>query len=144
MRSFKLWFAMAAVLCGLVAVVALTQSGCLHTQRTSANETAPSRGSSPATAREGEEQNDGDELQQPLLREFGRALDDAPDLGNSDRDEAWEILREADPILTQIKEENRKGIEAANQPPKLQPQRRKQPKPAEDAPETADQPQPET
>jgi hypothetical protein len=132
---------MAAVLCGLVAVVALTQSGCL---RTSANETAPSRGSSPAPAREGEERDDNDELQQPLLQEFGRALDDAPDLGSSDRDEAWEILREADPILTQIKEENRKGIEAANQPPKLQPQRSKKPKQAEDAPETTDQQQPET
>lgn len=148
MKSSKLRYTMAAILGSLVAAVALTQAGCLRTQPSSADEAAPS-GDSPSGFPNpaGKKPTDGrpagsNELQQPLLREFGKALDNAPDLGNSDRNEAWRILKEADPILTRIKEENRRGIEEANRPPRIEFQRGKKPKPSENAPETEDQKQP--
>ena len=145
MRSFKLRYTMGAILCSLVAAVTLTQTGCPQTQHTSADETAPGRESPPVarTAAGQQPAGESDELQQPLLREFGEALDNAPALEQSDRNEAWRILKEADPILTRIKEENRKAIEEANRPPRIKPQQGKKPKPSEDAPETKDQKQPE-
>ncbi len=143
MRLPKLWRAAPAILAGLVAVAALTQAGCLHTQPGNADERKEGA-RAPAGQRPGAaEPAESGELQQPLLRELGKAVDDAKDVEDSDRNEAWKILKEADPILTQIKEENRKAIEAANQPPRLQPQRSKKPKPSEEAPEPEGEKEPE-
>jgi hypothetical protein len=156
--------AMTAILASFLAAVVLAQAGCLRTQPSSADETAPEAGPPPATApptgeedvaedsegngsegespqggdEAGEEPASSDELQQPLLRELGKALDNAPDLEESERNEAWEILREADPVLTRIKEENRRAIEAANQPPKIKYQRSMKPEKAEEAEQAPD------
>ena len=80
MRLPKFRHPMAAILGSLVAVVALTQTGCLRTEHSSADETAPG-GESPLAAptRGGEqpvrgESDQSDELRQPLLRELGEAL----------------------------------------------------------------------
>jgi len=138
MRSFKLRNAVATILASLVTAAALSQAGCLQTQPSNADEAARggASGADRTAARErsaeGESGQSG-ELQQPLLRAFGDALDDASDLKDSERDEAWKILKEADPVLTQIKEENRKAIEAANRPATLDLDRAKKPKLAEDA-----------
>ena len=154
MRPIELRYTIAAILTSLVVAMALTQTGCLRTRQSSADETAPGD-ESPSAARPpagerpagkqpaGGEPAESDELQQPLLRELGKALDDAPDLEDSDRNEAWKILREADPILTQIKEENRKAIEAANRPPQIRHQRSKKPKKAEEAPDPKEAKEPE-
>ena len=123
MRSFKLRDATTVILGSLAAAVALTQAGCLNTQHSGADGTAP-----------GGESAESDELKDPMLRAFGEALGDADDLEDSDRDEAWEILREADPILTRVKDENRKALEAANRPPRITSQRGKKPKPDDQEP----------
>ena len=143
MRSFKPRYTMAAILGSLVTAVALTQTGCLHTQPGNADETKGGARAPAGQRPEAGEPAESGELEQPLLRQFGEALDNAPDLEDSDRDEAWRILREADPILTRIKEENRKAIEAANRPPKIKRQGSNKPKPSEEAPETKDQKEPE-
>jgi hypothetical protein len=110
-------FPIATVLCGLIAALALGQIGCsLNGESAAEEKRADDRKSS-----------DSDELENPLLQELGRGLDAADDLDRSERDEAWGILREADPVLTRIKEENRKGLEAANRPPKIVWQKQEQP-----------------
>ena len=158
MRSLNSRMAMAATLASFLAAVLLTETGCLQTQPSSADETAPEAGSAPAAEtpigkedvaedpdgngsesessqggnRAGEEPASSGELKQPLLRELGRALDEAPDLEDSERSEAWKILREADPVLTRIKEENLRAIEAANRPPRIKYQGRVKPEKTEE------------
>jgi len=53
-------------------------------------------------------------LQDALVRKLKEALDSADDVTDEDRDTANQILREADPILTRIREENRRALEQVN------------------------------
>lgn len=59
------------------------------------------------------------QLNDPLLKRFGELLDKADDLESSDKNTAVKILQEADPLLTRIRQENRRAIERANRPVRL-------------------------
>jgi hypothetical protein len=50
-------------------------------------------------------------MRHPLLRALSDLLADEEDVSKSDKDEAQSILEEADTILMDIKEENRRALE---------------------------------
>ncbi len=66
--------------------------------------------------------NDDDrEFETDLMESFARELDEADDLDRDDRDAAYEILREADPIWKRVKQQNRNALRRANQRPRIVP-----------------------
>lgn len=71
-----------------------------------------------------EEDTADNDLKNPMIRDLAESIGEANDIESEDRLEARRILREADEILTRIKQENREGIRRANNPPK-----RRQPAP---------------
>ena len=87
MRSLRLQDTTFAILAGLVAAAALAQPGCLGTQPGNADETAPGAPAPAGQRSRARESSDPNELKQPLLREFGKALNDAGDLEDSERNE---------------------------------------------------------
>ncbi len=70
------------------------------------------------------ERREGEKPENTLLRRLWELIDQANDLSSDEKSEAFEILEEADPILTRIKKENEKAIEILRNPP-----RRVKPKP---------------
>jgi hypothetical protein len=112
--------AAAGLLISLFAAGLLAQCGCSNDSQGSAAEgLQPAPAVAPVGAPKKE---DGKELKQPLIRTIDKALDDVPDqdaadLGTS-KDEARNILKEADETLTRIKEQNREGLRRANNPPR--------------------------
>ncbi len=79
------------------------------------------------------------ELQNTLLRKLWDLIDRAQDLSSEEKSEAFEILEEADPILTRIKKENERAIEILRNPPRM-----RVPKPpAPDAEEVEEAPEAE-
>jgi hypothetical protein len=80
------------------------------------------------------------DFENPLMGIFATELKDADDLKNEQRDEAMEILRQADPVWSRIKKENREGLRRANQHPRIV-----RPEKAAPAPEEKDaKPEPST
>ncbi len=118
----------AAILCGLIAALAIGQAGCAR-GREGPSQQGTGAGRSAAEA----ESSGSRELQDPLLRRFDDVLEPADDLDPSDKSRARRILEEADPILTRVKEENRKALERANRPPRRgTPKRDKNQQPPDD------------
>ncbi len=99
-------------------------------------------GAAPAGARAAQRADDrGDDRkpQNTLLRKLWDLIDQARDLSSEDKSEAFEILEEADPILTRIKKENEKAIEILRNPPRMVVPKRPV-KDAEDAEDAEEEP----
>lgn len=77
---------------------------------------APARG---RAARQDDGRREDKKPQNALLRELWELIDEATDLSSDEKSEAFEILEEADPILTRIKKENEKAIEILRNPPRM-------------------------
>ena len=94
------------------------------------------------------QQDDGDKPEHNLLRQLWELIDQADDLSDEEKSEAFEILEEADPILRRIKKENERAVEILRNPPRrVMPKRpakqdTEAPAPAEDKP-AAEQPAPD-
>ena len=123
MPTIHFRYAAPLVLCGLIAFLPFAGLGCMGVL----GGPQEKKGGEQAGKQEAAES----ELNSPILRELDESLDVADDLESHERDEARGILREADTILTKIKEENREGLRRANNPPRrVVPQR--PPEPEED------------
>lgn len=62
---------------------------------------------------------DAERPQNNLLRQLWDLIDQADDLSDEEKSEAFEILEEADPILTGIKKENEQAMEILRNPPRM-------------------------
>lgn len=96
---------------------------------------AGGRAARPAAQRANDHRDDR-KPQNTLLRELWDLIDQAGDLSSDEKSEAFEILEEADPILTRIKKENEKAIEILRNPPRMAVPRH----PAEDEEDAEDKP----
>ena len=76
------------------------------------------RAARPAAQR-ADDRGDDQKPQNTLLRKLWDLIDQARDLSSEEKSEAFEILEEADPILTRIKKENEKAIEILRNPPRM-------------------------
>ncbi len=129
MKKLSYRYAAVTVLGSLIAALALAQAGCSlgdpgyadEKDQTDASAAGSPSSQSAAPVRPVSQRRSSQsgQLKDPLLRSFDDALGGADDLKDSERNEARRILREADPILTKVKEENRKALERANRPPKI-------------------------
>ncbi|MDY0168274.1 MAG: hypothetical protein RBS80_17125 [Thermoguttaceae bacterium] len=102
----------------------------------------PARG---RAARQDDDRRNDKKPQNALLRELWELIDQATDLSSDEKSEAFEILEEADPILTRIKKENEKAIEILKNPPRMVVPKppAKEDKNAEEKPEPKESPAPE-
>ncbi len=62
---------------------------------------------------------DAERPQNNLLRQLWDLIDQTDDLSDDEKSEAFEILEEADPILSRIKKENEQAIEILRNPPRM-------------------------
>jgi hypothetical protein len=108
MPTIRLRYTAPVVLCGLMAFL----PGCMGGFGDSKQE---DKAGAAVAGEEGAAEGD---LKNPILRELDQSLGEADDLEDGEEDQAKGILREADPILSRIKEENRKGLQRANNPPR--------------------------
>ncbi|MDZ7619233.1 MAG: hypothetical protein U1E05_19720 [Patescibacteria group bacterium] len=69
-------------------------------------------------AQEGEDRKQGEKPRNNLLRQLWDLVEEASDLSDEERSEAFNILEEADPILSRIKKENEQAIEILKNPPR--------------------------
>jgi len=72
----------------------------------------------PTGRQAGERRDDRKKPQDTLLRKLWDLLEEAKDLSSGERKQAFDILEEADPILTRIKKENEQAIEILKNPPR--------------------------
>jgi arylsulfatase A-like enzyme len=78
--------------------------------------TAKSPSDDPAAKRQAAE---GESLKDAFVRKLKEALDGADDLTDEDRDSTNQTLRQADEVLTRIRQENRRALEQVNRQVRL-------------------------
>jgi hypothetical protein len=105
----------------LLAAVALAQAGCSGPNGVAQEQPPKAQPAGVQATAETPAKKDADDrkwqLNDPLLRHFGQLLDKADDVESADKKGPRKILEEADPLLTRIRQENRRAIERANRPP---------------------------
>lgn len=70
-------------------------------------------------AQKDDARKDGEKPQNNLLRQLWDLIDQTDDLSDDEKSEAFDILEEADPILSRIKKENEQAMEILRNPPRM-------------------------
>lgn len=149
MKNTSFFSVLGTPIAMLVSVLLAAQTGCSDDSQALPGGAVPGDRSAtqPVDRTTPQDDDSGSDLKQPLIRALDGALDDVSedDLeeldSEMDKDKARNMLQEADDILTRIKEENRKGLERVNNPPRrVIPQQAPSEKDSDDEPEESREP----